>query len=589
MGEHKVHYMCKYTPAELMAGFGCACERLEPTADTFDTAESLGHPNMCGYGKGLLEAVVSRNVRELVLVNCCDVVRRIYDILKQKMEKNASGALNQEDSGLRFLYLIDLPHCTGKTEAKLLKRQLQKLIQAYEDYSGIPFRNEMFVEAWGISTGCSWCGDKTTESQRQNSPELVSEEQGPWISLQGAHSGAFLSKMIQQHMPVSVRDETCTGNRSLLAPDRTLADKEGTWDREALLDAYAQALLEQIPCMRMTDISGREKIGKGAAGIIYHTMKFCDYYGFEYAGLSGNKENPLLKIETDGTRQSEGQLATRLDAFAESLQGMTGEKNMNLENAYVAGVDSGSASTDAVILDPEGNMVGWSVVRTGSGAASGAEKALEMALDMAGITREDLGRIVSTGYGRGTIGLGNDSITEITCHARGAHYLRPSVRTVIDIGGQDSKVIRLDETGAVVNFVMNDKCAAGTGRFLEMMARTMEMSMEEMSRRGLSWKEEVQISSMCTVFAESEVVSLIARNKKPEDIIHGLNQSIAGRTAALVKRVGGESDYMMTGGVAKNRGVVEVLEKKLGQKIFVSEHAQLCGAIGAALLAREKQ
>ena len=158
---------------------------------------------------------------------------------------------------------------------------------------------------------------------------------------------------------------------------------------------------------------------------------------------------------------------------------------------------------------------------------------------------------------------------------------------MIDIGGQDSKVIRLDENGAVTNFVMNDKCAAGTGRFLEMMARTMEMSMEEMSRKGLDWKQDVQISSMCTVFAESEVVSLIARNRDPADIIHGLNQSIAGRTAALVKRVGGEPGYMMTGGVARNRGVVEVLEKKLGEKIVVSEYAQRAGAIGAALFARE--
>ncbi|MCR4750741.1 MAG: acyl-CoA dehydratase activase, partial [Eubacterium sp.] len=131
------------------------------------------------------------------------------------------------------------------------------------------------------------------------------------------------------------------------------------------------------------------------------------------------------------------------------------------------------------------------------------------------------------------------------------------------------------------------KCAAGTGRFLEMMARTMDMTLEEMSARGLNWKENVKISSMCTVFAESEVVSLIARNTAPEDIIHGLNESVASRTAALLRRVGAEDALMMTGGVAQNRGVVEVLEKKLGRKIHVSEYAQLCGAIGAALLARE--
>lgn len=132
------------------------------------------------------------------------------------------------------------------------------------------------------------------------------------------------------------------------------------------------------------------------------------------------------------------------------------------------------------------------------------------------------------------------SITEITCHARGAHFLNPEVRTVIDIDGQDSKVIRLDENGAVANFVMNDKCAAGTGRFLEMMARTMEMDLDQMSEAGLTYKEDITISSMCTVFAESEVVSLIAQNKETDDIVHGLNKAVASKTAALAKRVGGE-------------------------------------------------
>ena len=248
-------------------------------------------------------------------------------------------------------------------------------------------------------------------------------------------------------------------------------------------------------------------------------------------------------------------------------------------------MDSGSASTDAVILDADGNLAGWSVVQTGSGAASGAEKALEQAMKMAGITKQDLRKVISTGYGRETIGMGDMSVTEITCHAKGAHYLMPSVRMVIDIGGQDSKIIRIDEKGSVVNFVMNDKCAAGTGRFLDMMARTMEMSLEEMSERGLSWKEDVQISSMCTVFAESEVVSLIAQNTLSADIIHGLNMAVAGKTVSLVHRIGGQPPFIMTGGVAQNKGVVRALEEKIGEKIFVPDQAQLCGALGAALIA----
>ena len=136
----------------------------------------------------------------------------------------------------------------------------------------------------------------------------------------------------------------------------------------------------------------------------------------------------------------------------------------------------------------------------------------------------------------------------------------------------------------MVNFVMNDKCAAGTGRFLDMMARTMELSLDEMSELGLKWKNDVVISNMCTVFAESEVVSLVAQDTPPEDIIHGLNNSVAGKTISLVKRLGGEKGYIMTGGVAKNRGIVEAIEEKLGEKLFVCDEAQLCGAIGAALI-----
>ena len=194
---------------------------------------------------------------------------------------------------------------------------------------------------------------------------------------------------------------------------------------------------------------------------------------------------------------------------------------------------------------------------------------------------------VTTGYGRSVIHGGDKSITEITCHAKGAHFLNPAVRTVVDIGGQDSKVIRLDENGGVANFVMNDKCAAGTGRFLEMMARTLELSLEEISTIGLSWKEDITISSMCTVFADSEVVSLVAQNKALPDIVHGLNRSVAARAAALFRRVKGGPVCMMTGGVARNAGVVSALEEALGLPLFIHEDSQLCGALGAALFALE--
>lgn len=188
-----------------------------------------------------------------------------------------------------------------------------------------------------------------------------------------------------------------------------------------------------------------------------------------------------------------------------------------------------TTSTDVVILDQDGKIKSTMIILTGGGAMMSAEKSLEQAVEKAGIQKSEIVRIVTTGYGRAYIDNGDDSITEITCHAKGANYLNPNVRTVIDIGGQDIKAISIDENGAVKNFLMNDKCAAGTGRFLEMMARTLGLSLEEMSVKGLDWKENIVISSMCTVFAESEVVSLVAQNKDVADIIHGLNVSVASK------------------------------------------------------------
>ena len=238
----------------------------------------------------------------------------------------------------------------------------------------------------------------------------------------------------------------------------------------------------------------------------------------------------------------------------------------------------------------DGHRVSVRIIWQRALSRSRAEKGLELAVEKAGIQKEEIVRIVTTGYGRAYIDSGDDSITEITCHAKGAHYLNPKVRTVIDIGGQDIKAISIDENGAVTNFLMNDKCAAGTGRFLEMMARTLGLSLEEMSTKGLEWKENVVISSMCTVFAESEVVSLVAQNKNVADIIHGLNVSVASKVGALAARLGKNNpgEYMMTGGVAKNKGITNALEEKLGAKLYICDEAQLCGALGAALFAYEK-
>lgn len=546
------YYICKYTPVELLEAFGGECAILNHMPDNFELSDQVAHPNICGFGKSLLEACMEGKVKELVLVNCCDTIRSAYDVLL-------------EYGKLDFLFLLDIMHSGGTCSREHAQHELRRLAEAYGAYKGTSFDAARFREAF----------------RTRKRPTA------PYISVLGARVGDELFQLMEKTMPLPVRNDTCVNNRAVALPEDLDADFD------TLMADYARTLLGQIPCMRMIDTTGRKVLYNDPhlRGVIYHTVKFCDYYGFEYSELKGRLDVPLLKLESDYTIQSSGQLLTRLEAFAESIAPertlrKETHTNMNGKGLY-AGIDSGSTSTDVVIIDRDKNIIAQSILPTGAGAAAGADRALDAALAQAGLSRSDINATVTTGYGRTAIKLGDQSITEITCHAKGAYFLDPSVRTIIDIGGQDSKVIRLDENGNVTNFVMNDKCAAGTGRFLELMARTLELSLDDMSRLGLEWKEDVTISSMCTVFAESEVVSLIAENRTPADIIHGLNRSVATKTCALCRRVGGEESYMMTGGVSKNRGVVTEIEKILGVKLHISDKAQLNGALGAALFALE--
>ena len=542
-------YVCKYTPLELLKALGADPVLLDRAPENFDLADQVAHPNLCGFGKAVLQAVQAGGVKELVLVNCCDTIRSVYDILA-------------EYGDLDFLYLLDLLHGSGGCSVDHARDRLLDLAAAYAAYKGTEFDREAFFAAF----------------------DPYEPVRGPHIAVLGAHVEQELFGLIQKAMPLPAENATCANNRYVAPPE----DAE---DFPALMTAYARTLLGQLPCMRMTDKTARRALynSPDLAGVVYHTIKFCDYYGFEYADIKERLPVPILKLETDGTRQSREQLRTRLEAFAEGFD--RPDDSPVRKNAggkgYFAGIDSGSTTTDVVILDRERNIAARVILPTGAGAEKGAARALEQALAQAGLKETDLTATVTTGYGRSAIEMGEKSVTEITCHARGAHFLNPEVRTVIDIGGQDSKVIRLDETGGVASFVMNDKCAAGTGRFLEMMAKTLELSLEEISTIGLDWREDITISSMCTVFADSEVVSLVARNKALPDIVYGLNKSVASRAAALFRRVKGEPAVMMTGGVARNAGVVKAIEEALSLPLYIHEDAQVCGALGAALFAAD--
>ncbi len=249
-----------------------------------------------------------------------------------------------------------------------------------------------------------------------------------------------------------------------------------------------------------------------------------------------------------------------------------------------AGIDVGSISAKAALVE-DGDIIATCVILTGYNAKNAGRQVYDQAIGLAGIDPMKVEKIVATGYGRNSIEFADKAVTEITCHAAGAHFLNPEVRSIIDIGGQDSKAIVLDDSGKVKDFTMNDKCAAGTGRFLEVMARALEVDLDAFGELSLSAKTASPISSLCTVFAESEVISLIAKGEKRENIIAGIHASIGARVVSMAKRIGIRPPAMMTGGVAKNIGVVKALEEKLGTHLLVSENAQVNGAIGAALIA----
>ncbi|MBI2837945.1 MAG: 2-hydroxyglutaryl-CoA dehydratase [Acidobacteria bacterium] len=255
---------------------------------------------------------------------------------------------------------------------------------------------------------------------------------------------------------------------------------------------------------------------------------------------------------------------------------------------YGGGVDVGSTQTKAVVLNERRAIAGRSIISTGANVTKAAEKAFHLAAENAGIAPDRVGYVVGTGYGRYKVTFGDTQITEITCHARGAHFLFPDTRTVIDMGGQDTKAIKVGLSGDVLDFCMNDKCAAGTGRFMQAAADVMGLSLEEIGPYSLKSQNPSKLSSVCTVFVESDIMSYVAQKKKVEDILAGVHKAVATRTVSLARRVGIEDEITFTGGVSRNIGMVRALEAALGHKMNVHEDAHFAGAFGAALFALER-
>ena len=561
---NKIYYVCKYTPIELLESLGGECENFNHMPEGFDLADQVSHPNICGFGKTLLEGVMEGKIKELVLVSCCDTIRSVYDILLE------SGKLD-------FLYILDVLHCDSDCSRERMAVQLKGLAKAYAQYKGTEFDAGKFRAAFHAQ-------EKITKSH---------------IAVLGARMGQELFEMTSKAMPLPVENDTCVHNRSvgnILPPEGASFDE--------LMDWYAGELLGQIPCMRMMDPTGRKKLynDPSVAGIIYHTVKFCDFYSFEYAEIKNHTDVPLLKIESDYTIQSSGQLLTRLEAFAESIQPETLEQTIDgdtkgerkMGKGYFAGIDSGSTSTDVVILNKDHEIVTSIILPTGAGAAIGADRALAEALKEAGLQREDIDALVTTGYGRTAIKNGDKSITEITCHARGAHFLNSEVRTVIDIGGQDIKCFKI-ANNCIDNISLNEACSSGCGSFIETFARSMGYSIEEFCRLGLFAEHPIDLGSRCTVFMNSSVKQAQKVGAGIDAISAGLSVSVVKNALYKVIRAHSPDDLgkhiVVQGGTFLNDAILRSFEMEIGRNVTRPVISGLMGAYGAALhaMANEKE
>lgn len=550
-----IGYLCKYIPVEIFVGFHEDIVQIMPHVETYSQAEDKIHMNTCAFIKAILQDFVENDYDGIILSNCCDSNRRLYDVLKDMYPD-------------KFIYLIDIPRKTNAFAIKLYALQIQSLIDAYSIYTNESFNMNAFKNY--------------IQCQQADIHIPNNKEYDISLGLVGARCHQSVYNLLENLNVHIAYDLTCTEvSRSYKMTDVTFEN-------------YAEALLKQLPCMRMVDNSQRLQMIKQSQvdGILYHTVKFCDNYSYEYALIQNEINMPILKVETDSTKQCEGQIRTRVEAFVESLKA---KNNINHtiqrksdDKMYILGLDSGSTSTNAVIMNENKEIVAFDIVRTGAKSGDSALKAKENVISKAHLKESDIDYIVSTGYGRVSIPFANKNVTEISCHGKGAIYFNPNVRTILDIGGQDSKAIALNDKGDVESFVMNDKCAAGTGRFLEMMARTLEIDISEMGPISLKWQKDIKISSMCSVFAESEVISLIAQNHEKSDIAHGIHHAIASKAVGLMKRVGINGDCMMSGGVAHNIGVVKAVEEQIEKELYICDEPEIVGAVGAALFGYEE-
>ncbi|ABV34044.1 MULTISPECIES: acyl-CoA dehydratase activase [Pseudothermotoga] len=556
-------YNCPLVPFEFFKALDIPAKRIQNSGCEFE----LFHSNICSFCKNSFPSV---NPEEIVIwVDSCDSMRRSEDFLKRActvFDLHIPVTVNEKNvdklaHDLRNLW-NNLKQRYGEAddekliiEHKNFQKQSEKLLKLLNN----DLRSS--AELYEQMTCQKWIGSV--------------EKKGIPILILGAYVEKDLIKVIEDSGGYALNG-TCSGPFAIIG--------ENLNSNDVFKNMAFRILKKSIVCMRSAHNRDIEKIINfyRPSGIILHTIKFCDFYGFDEKILR-NLKIPFTVVENDLSGTS-AQLKTRMEALIELVK--NSEKQPERKCYYFVGIDSGSTTTKIAVINKDMKIVYQDIIKTGAYPNLASKAIFEKMLAKLNIKKEAV-YVVSTGYGRSSVDFADEQITEITCHAKGVYQFLPQTRTVIDIGGQDSKVIRI-ENGKVIDFVMNDKCAAGTGRFLEVMANVLDVPLDEIGELSLRYSTELSISSVCTVFAESEVISLRSHGHSREDILHAVHLAIARRIGTMCQRVNADVPTVLTGGVAQNRGVKFALEKHMNTRIDIPKNPVLMGAIGAALIGAEK-
>jgi predicted CoA-substrate-specific enzyme activase len=556
-----IYYSCSYIPMEVLLGSDSEFHRITSVAPV--SCHELGC-NLCGYAKTVYEKGMELSSGDYLLIaDSCDAMRRIGDLLSELSSARVfilRLPWKRDADAVEFLS-GEIGDLTTFLENSGVAVNLHTGIGRFNDLVDHVLTNEIRVEGADLSR-------LYLSALDGNKAKIDSNLVSGGVTDIGAFDNA-----VEKAGGIMVSNDTCLGRRPFSSK---------TADNIEPLTAIAERLLKwRSPCARFSEtISASDE---SADATVFVVPKFCDFFDF----VRPRDNVKTYRVELDFPLNSDGQLTTRIGALMEKNDSRSVLHSEEGTTVIYAGVDSGSTTTNGVLIDGKGRIIFSKTVKTGIRASNTAEGLMQEMTEFSRKNGNQIGKCISTGYGRLLVSSASDKITEISCHARGVFELFPEARGIIDIGGQDSKVIRLNSGGNVEDFAMNDKCAAGTGRFLEVMASALEMDTEKMSSLARKSKKDISISSVCTVFAESEVVSLIGMGERIEDISAGLFKAIAKRVGAMYSRLGSPTPLVFTGGVARNAGVVEAMKMLFKTEILIPDVPDIMGAYGAALFARE--